>query len=73
MILIRYISLSVLSVFVASFITLNANDSKKFDEIISSSELREGYFNFYWNEGKLSAKKPVGAQGQYGERGCGSR
>jgi len=52
MILIRYISLSVLSVFVASFITLNANDSKKFDEIISSSELREGYFNFYWNEGE---------------------
>jgi hypothetical protein len=52
MILIRYISLSVLSVFVASFITLNANDSKKFNEIISSSELREGYFNFYWNEGE---------------------
>jgi len=46
----RFTYLLVLSVFLASFITSKADDTKKYNDIISASELHKGFFDFYWNQ-----------------------
>lgn len=46
----RFLSLIAIIILTASMITLADQNSEKYNEIVSASTLKEGFFNFYWNE-----------------------
>ncbi len=46
----RFLTLSVLCVIAVSFITLHAEEKDNYTEITGNSTLKEGFFDFYWNE-----------------------
>jgi hypothetical protein len=48
--MIKMFSLIFISVIITSFITQAAEENDKYEDITTKSELKEGFFNFYWQE-----------------------